>query len=136
MTPPHVRVALIGAGFSGIAAALALKGEGVEDFVILERADDVGGVWRDNTYPGLACDVPSTSYSLAAAPNAAWKYAFGRGDEIWHYTRKVVAEKGIRPHVHFGEELLDATWDDERHRWAVTTSARWRCTASASPSRR
>jgi cation diffusion facilitator CzcD-associated flavoprotein CzcO len=129
MTPPqHFRVAIVGAGLAGIAAALALKGEDVEDFVILERADDVGGVWRDNTYPGLACDVPSSSYSLAAAPNPDWSHTFGRGAEIWQYTRKVADEAGLRPHVRFGEELLEASWDDERHRWTITTTG-WQITA-------
>jgi cation diffusion facilitator CzcD-associated flavoprotein CzcO len=124
----HFRVAVIGAGFGGIAAALALKSEGIDDFVILERAHDVGGVWRDNTYPGIACDVPSSSYSLAAAPNPEWSRTFGRGNEIWRYTRQVADAAGIRSHVRFGEELLDASWDDERHRWAITTTG-WQLTA-------
>jgi len=128
MSLRHFRVALIGAGFGGLAAALALKGDGVEDFVILERADDVGGVWRDNTYPGLACDVPSHSYALAAAPNPDWQHTFGRGEEIWEYTRKVADEAGIRPHVRFGEELLDASWDDDAHRWSITSTG-WQITA-------
>jgi cation diffusion facilitator CzcD-associated flavoprotein CzcO len=127
-TLPHFRVALIGAGFGGLAAALALKGEGIEDIVILERADDVGGVWRDNTYPGLACDVPSSSYSLAAAPNPDWRHTFGRGDEIWQYIRRVADDAGVRRHIRFGEELLDASWDDQRHRWTITTTG-WQITA-------
>ena len=129
-TSTHFRVAIVGAGFAGMAMALALKDEGEEDFVILERASDVGGVWRDNTYPGVACDVPSSSYSLAAVPNPDWGRTFASGDEIASYAREVADEAGIRPHVRFGEELLSATWDDERHRWAITTTG-WHITADA-----
>jgi cation diffusion facilitator CzcD-associated flavoprotein CzcO len=112
-----VEVALIGAGFSGIAAAVALIREGIEDFVILERADDVGGVWRDNTYPGIACDIPSKFYSLSFAPNPDWRHTFSRGPEIAQYARQVTDDHGVRFHIRFGQELLDASWDDEQQHW-------------------
>jgi cation diffusion facilitator CzcD-associated flavoprotein CzcO len=118
----HVRVALIGAGFSGIAAAVALQSEGIDDFVILERAGEVGGVWRDNSYPGIACDIPSSFYSLSFAPNPDWKHTFSRGGQIAEYTRKVVDDRGVRSHIRFGQELVDASWDDARQRWTVTTT--------------
>lgn len=119
---PHVRAAVIGAGLSGLAAGTALKGEGIDDFVILERADDVGGVWRDNTYPGVACDVPSHLYSYSFAPNHGWKHTFARGREIHSYIRAVVAEHGLESHLRFGQELLDASWDEVRQCWAITTT--------------
>lgn len=117
----HVRVAVIGAGFSGIAMAAGLRRAGVEDFVVLERAADVGGVWRDNTYPGAACDIPSQLYSLSFAPNPEWRRSFSRGDEIWDYLRRVAGEQGIRPHIRFRREVRDAAWDDGGQRWRIVT---------------
>ena len=73
---PHVRVAIVGTGFSGLGLAIRLKQRGMENFVILERADDIGGTWRDNTYPGCACDVPSHLYSFSFAPNPNWSRHF------------------------------------------------------------
>ena len=81
--------------------------------MILERADDVGGVWRDNTYPGVACDIPSQLYSYSHAPNSQWEHTFARGRQIHGYIRGVVAEHGLDDHLRFGQELLDASWDDE-----------------------
>ena len=72
----HQRVAIVGAGFSGLGMASRLKQEGIEDFVVLERAEDLGGTWRDNTYPGCACDVPSNLYSFSFAPNPGWSQTF------------------------------------------------------------
>ncbi len=119
---PHQRVAVIGAGLSGVAAGVALRQEGIEEFVILERAHDVGGVWRDNTYPGLACDVPSHLYSLSFAPNPGWRHTFARGGEIHGYIRAVTADHGLQAHLRFGEELLDASWSEEDQRWSITTT--------------
>ena len=73
---PHVRVAIVGTGFSGLGLAIRLKQRGMENFVIIERADDIGGTWRDNTYPGCACDVPSHLYSFSFAPNPNWSRHF------------------------------------------------------------
>lgn len=72
----HVRVAVIGSGFGGLGAAVRLRREGITDFVVLERADSVGGTWRDNSYPGCACDVPSHLYSFSFAPNPDWPRTF------------------------------------------------------------
>ncbi|HSV38166.1 MAG TPA: NAD(P)/FAD-dependent oxidoreductase [Nocardioidaceae bacterium] len=117
----HVRVALIGAGFAGIAASVALKRAGIDDFVVLERADEVGGVWRDNSYPGIACDVPSSFYSLSFAPNPDWSRTYSPGEQIATYTRGVVDEYGVRPHIRFGQELVSASWEDAQQHWVIKT---------------
>jgi cation diffusion facilitator CzcD-associated flavoprotein CzcO len=122
MSMTHVRAAVIGAGLSGVAAGIALKDEGVEDFVILERAGEVGGVWRDNTYPGAACDIPSQLYSYSHAPNSQWEHTFARGGQIHGYIRGVVADQGLDAHLRFGQELLDASWDDDAQRWSISTT--------------
>jgi cation diffusion facilitator CzcD-associated flavoprotein CzcO len=86
---PHVQVVIIGSGFAGLAMAIQLKRHGLEDFVVLERADDIGGAWRDNTYPGCACDVPSTLYSFSFAANPGWTASFSPQREIQHYTTRL-----------------------------------------------
>ena len=98
-TPPdgdHVRVAVVGTGFAGLAMGVALRRRGITDFMILERADDVGGTWRDNTYPGCACDVPSHLYSLSFAPNPHWTRSFSAQPEIRAYLERVYDERDIR----------------------------------------
>jgi cation diffusion facilitator CzcD-associated flavoprotein CzcO len=120
--PRATRVAVVGAGFGGIAVAAGLDRAGYHDYVLLERADDVGGTWRDNTYPGCQCDVPSTLYSLSFAPNAEWRRTYATQPEIQRYLQRTVDELGIRPRIRFGCELLDATWDDAAQRWHLRTS--------------
>ncbi|WP_205698769.1 NAD(P)/FAD-dependent oxidoreductase [Conexibacter sp. SYSU D00693] len=115
------RVAIIGAGLSGIAAAVNLKDAGIDDFVLLERAGDVGGVWRDNTYPGAACDTPSHLYSFSFATNPGWRRSYGRQAQIHQYTREVVDRHGLRAHLRLDHEVLDASWDDDAQQWVVTT---------------
>ncbi|MCW2999775.1 MAG: hapE2 [Solirubrobacterales bacterium] len=117
-----VRVAIIGAGLSGIAAAVNLKRAGITDFVLLERADDVGGVWRDNTYPGAGCDTPSHLYSYSFASNPDWKRSYSRQEQILDYQRRVVREEGLADHLRLGQEVLDATWDDARQRWRIKST--------------
>ena len=112
--PGHVRVAIIGAGLGGIGAAIRLRQAGVTDFVILERATAVGGTWRDNTYPGCACDVPSHLYSFSFAPNPGWSHSFSRQPEIWQYVEDVTDRYGLRGHLVFGTEVLRADWDGGR----------------------
>ena len=119
---PHVRVAAIGAGFAGIGLAWNLRRAGITDFLVLERAQSVGGVWRDNTYPGAACDVPSHLYSLSFAPNPDWERTFSRGGPICDYLERVADEHGVTPYIRFGEELLDARWEDEAQRWRVVST--------------
>ena len=126
----HVRVAVIGTGFAGLAAVDALRKAGISDFVVLERAHEVGGTWRDNSYPGISCDVPSHLYSLSFAPNPEWRHSFADGAEIWDYTRRVARDLHIDEVTRFGEELLDATWDNDRQCWRIQTTT-LRLTAGA-----
>ncbi len=118
----HVRMAIVGAGFSGLGLAIRLKQRGMSDFVLLERAHNIGGTWRDNTYPGCACDVPSHLYSFSFAPNPNWTHHFSPQPEIWNYLRDCVRRFGLGPHIRFREEVRDATWDDVSQCWRITTS--------------
>jgi cation diffusion facilitator CzcD-associated flavoprotein CzcO len=120
--PAHVDVAIVGAGFSGIATAVELKRAGRDDFVVLERGPDIGGTWRDNTYPGCACDVPSHLYSFSFAPNPDWSSTFSPQPEIWAYLRRVAQDEGIYQHTAFGCEVEEAAWDDDAQRWRIRTS--------------
>lgn len=122
VTPLRTRVVIVGAGFSGIAAGIRLLQSGRNDFVIVERAEEVGGTWRDNTYPGAGCDIPSLVYSYSFAQNPGWSSAFGSQTEILDYLRTCVDRFGLRPHLRLGEELYRARWDDEKSRWTVQTS--------------
>ena len=121
---PHLRVAVIGAGFSGLSVAWRLREQGEESFVVLEKGACVGGVWRDNTYPGVACDVPSHLYSLSFAPNPEWDRSFSPGARIREYLESVADDCGLRPWISLNEELLDAEWDEEESLWHITTSRR------------
>src|SRR5215468_3844168 len=98
----HTRILIIGTGFAGIGMAVRLRRSGYDDFVVLERADDVGGTWRDNTYPGCRCDVPSHLYSFSFAPNPEWSSTFSPQPEIYAYIRRVAEREGLLPHVRFG----------------------------------
>src|SRR4051794_21656255 len=120
--PSSTGVAVIGSGFSGLAMAAELKRSGRDDFLILERAHDVAGTWRDNTYPGCACDVPSHLYSFGFAPNADWSSTFSPQPEIYAYIRRVAGQQGLLPHVRFGIEVEEASWDGDARVWRLTTS--------------
>ncbi|MFE3635194.1 flavin-containing monooxygenase [Streptomyces sp. NPDC059168] len=118
----HVRVAVIGSGFGGLGAAVRLRREGITDFVVLERADGVGGTWRDNSYPGCACDVPSHLYSFSFAPNPDWPRTFSGQEHIRAYLEHVTDVFGLRPHLRFGAEVKLMRWDGERLRWEIETA--------------
>jgi cation diffusion facilitator CzcD-associated flavoprotein CzcO len=118
----HDRIAIVGSGFAGLGLAIRLKQAGIEDFVILERAGDVGGTWRDNTYPGCQCDVPSHLYSFSFAPNPGWTRTYSRQGEIQAYLKRVAEDQGLYRHCRFGHELRDAAWDEEAQVWRLTTS--------------
>ncbi|MEU6556076.1 NAD(P)/FAD-dependent oxidoreductase [Streptomyces sp. NPDC046915] len=118
----HVRVAVIGSGFGGLGAAVRLRREGVTDFVVLERADSVGGTWRDNSYPGCACDVPSHLYSFSFAPNPDWPRTFSGQEHIRAYLEHVTDVFRLRPHIRFGAEVRRMTWDTEKLRWDIETA--------------
>jgi len=115
-------VAIIGTGFGGIAAAVRLKRAGVTDLVLFERADDVGGVWRENTYPGAACDVMSHLYSLSFAPKPDWSRTFAPQTEIHQYLRDVARDFDVLRHVRFSTEVLAAAFDEAENRWVLTLS--------------
>ncbi|MEU1176712.1 NAD(P)/FAD-dependent oxidoreductase [Streptomyces sp. NPDC005820] len=118
----QVRVAVIGSGFGGLGAAVRLRREGITDFVVLERADSVGGTWRDNSYPGCACDVPSHLYSFSFAPNPDWPRTFSGQEHIRAYLEHVTDTFGLRPHLRFGSEVRRMTWDAQELRWDIETS--------------
>jgi cyclohexanone monooxygenase len=119
----EVRVAIVGAGFAGLAMGIALKRRGETDFVILERADDVGGTWRDNVYPGAACDVQSNLYSYSFAPNPDWPRSYSEQPEIQAYLQATADTFAVREHCVFGADVTSARWDDAARRWDVTTTA-------------
>lgn len=125
-----MRVAIIGSGFGGLGAAIRLKRAGFEDFVIFERAGEVGGTWRDNSYPGCACDVQSHLYSFSFAPNPDWTRSFSAQPEIWDYLKRCARDFGVLPHIRFDEEVREAAWDDAAQLWRIETS-RGSYTASA-----
>jgi cation diffusion facilitator CzcD-associated flavoprotein CzcO len=120
--PAHTRVAIIGSGFGGLGAGIRLRENGITDFVILERATSVGGTWRDNTYPGCACDVPSHLYSFSFAPNPLWSRSFSRQPEIRAYLEDVADRYALRLHLRFATEVTGARWDSGNMRWEVQTS--------------
>lgn len=121
--PASVHTLVVGAGFAGLAAAAAvLRAEPKADLLIIERADEVGGTWRDNTYPGCACDVPTSLYSFSFAPSAKWSHTFARQPEIYRYLTSVADQTGLRRHLVTGCELLGASWDEDGQCWQVRTS--------------
>jgi cation diffusion facilitator CzcD-associated flavoprotein CzcO len=114
-------VVIVGTGFSGLGMAIQLRKEGRDDFVILEKAHDVGGTWRDNSYPGCACDIPSHMYSFSFEQNPDWSRAYSPQPEIWRYMREVADKHDLRRFVRFGQEMTGARWDAEENRWRVAT---------------
>ncbi|MFG2927874.1 flavin-containing monooxygenase [Streptomyces achromogenes] len=118
----HVRVAVIGSGFGGLGAAVRLRREGITDFVVLERAGSVGGTWRDNSYPGCACDVPSHLYSFSFAPNPDWPRTFSGQRHIRAYLEHVTDLFGLRPHIRFDSEVKLMTWDEDNLWWTIETT--------------
>lgn len=120
MTSP--RVVVIGAGFGGLSAAKALRERGIDDVAILERGDQAGGVWRDNTYPGAACDVPSALYSWSWALNPGWPRTYSAQADILDYLQKSAAEAGLLDLVHTGQEVTALRYDEVARVWTVSTA--------------
>jgi cation diffusion facilitator CzcD-associated flavoprotein CzcO len=118
----HYQVAVIGTGFAGLGMACELKRRAIDDFVVFERADDVGGTWRDNTYPGCACDIRSDLYSFSFAPNPNWTHRYARQPEILDYLRKTTAAWRLTEHIRFGHEVQNASWDESSARWNIRTN--------------
>ena len=118
--PP--RIAIVGAGFGGVAAAAALLRAGFRDVVLLEKADRLGGVWRDNAYPGCACDVPAPLYSFSFAPNPDWSRRFPPHTEILAYLERCVADLGLTPYLRLGTEVTGAGWDEPQSCWRLSVA--------------
>jgi cation diffusion facilitator CzcD-associated flavoprotein CzcO len=119
MTTPDHEVAIIGAGLSGIGMGAALLRAGIEDFVILERADDVGGTWRDNTYPGVGVDIPTFAYQFSYELKPDWSRVFAKGSEVKSYIDEYVAKYGVDAHIRFRSEVTSRTWDEDEHFWRL-----------------
>ena len=113
---------VVGTGFAGLGMAIALKRAGMDSFIVLERAADVGGTWRDNDYPGCACDIPSVLYSFSFARNPNWTRIYSPQGEIRDYLRHCADRFGIRPHIRFNTELIDAAYDEIASVWRVHTA--------------
>src|SRR5246127_1700813 len=118
--PVRTRAVIIGTGFAGLGMAIALQRRGV-DFVIVEKADDIGGTWRDNSYPGCACDVPSHLYSYSFEPKPDWKNPFSYQPEIWDYLQGVTDKYGLRRYIEFNSLVDRGYWDEDEYRWHVFT---------------
>src|SRR6201993_446042 len=112
-------IAIIGGGFARLGMGYYLKQAGIESFTILEKAQDLGGVWRDNTYPGAACDVPSHLYSFSFEPHYPWSCRYGKQAEILDYLRHVARKHDLLRHVRFGCEVLGADWDEAAALWRI-----------------
>lgn len=126
---PEHEVAIIGAGLSGIGMASALRHAGIDGFVILERADDVGGTWRDNTYPGIGVDVPALAYEFSYELNPEWSRVFPKGAEVKSYIDDYVTKYGVQPHVRFNSEVTARTWDEDNQLWRLRVNGNDEVTA-------
>jgi cation diffusion facilitator CzcD-associated flavoprotein CzcO len=125
------KVVIVGGGFGGIGMAIALLKAGLSDFVILEEASDLGGTWRDNRYPGCACDVPSPVYSFSFELNPSWSRLFAPQPEIWEYLRDCAARYGLASRVRYASRVESMEWDDNERLWTVRTAAGERYVAHA-----
>jgi cation diffusion facilitator CzcD-associated flavoprotein CzcO len=119
--PDEVDIAIVGSGFSGLGMAIQLRRDGVEDFVVLERGEQVGGTWWFNSYPGCGCDVPSHLYSFSFAPNPDWSRTYSKQPEIEAYLRRLADENVPRDRLHLGTTVTGAAWDEQARRWTVDT---------------
>ncbi|SNR54521.1 Predicted flavoprotein CzcO associated with the cation diffusion facilitator CzcD [Haloechinothrix alba] len=113
----QAKVVIVGTGFGGLGQAIQLTRAGITDFIILEKAHEVGGTWRDNSYPGCACDIQSHMYSFSYEQNPEWSRAFSGQPEIFEYLRGVAAKHGLYEKIHFGVEMAGARWDEDEGRW-------------------
>ncbi|MFO0593145.1 MAG: NAD(P)/FAD-dependent oxidoreductase [Polyangiaceae bacterium] len=114
---------IVGSGFAGLCMAIALKRAGIDDFVVLEKSGSVGGTWRDNVYPGCACDVPSHVYSYSFEPNPRWSATYSPQGEIRAYIERCTDKYDIRRHIRFNTEAASATYDEAAAEWTLTTKA-------------
>jgi len=119
-----IATAIIGAGFAGIGAAIRLKDQGITDFALFERGSRVGGTWRDNTYPGAACDIPSRLYSYSFAPNPDWSHTYSGSAEILGYIDNMVESFGIAPHIRFEHNVSGISYDADAGEWTIALDDR------------
>ena len=124
------QLGIIGAGFAGLVAALRLKKSGRESFVIFERAAEVGGTWRDNIYPGCACDVASPLYSFAGEPNPGWSKMYSEQPEILSYLKEVVAKNELYEHIRFNADVVECSFLEEEACWKLTDRQGRSCTVA------
>jgi cation diffusion facilitator CzcD-associated flavoprotein CzcO len=122
--PTHVGTAIIGTGFGGVGAAIRLKEAGDDDFLLFERASEVGGTWQANTYPGAQCDIPSALYSFSFAPNPDWTRLYPLQSEIKAYIERCVDDAAIRHHIRFRHDVTAADWDDLAQVWRISAAGR------------
>lgn len=125
LSPTGARVrqlAIVGAGIAGLGLGIRLKRSGMGDFVILESAGDVGGTWRDNSYPGVACDIPSALYEYSFRPNHHWSRRFAPGPEVHQYLRDAAHDEGLLPHLRLNRKVRAAAWDEGRECWHLDTA--------------
>ncbi len=120
--PSESTIVIIGAGFAGICMAIKLLEAGIRDFVILEAGDGVGGVWRDNTYPGCACDVPSHLYQFSFERSSEWSRKYGPQPEILDYAERCADTYGLRPFLRLGVLVTESRYDEESARWALRSA--------------
>ncbi|HEX6866696.1 MAG TPA: NAD(P)/FAD-dependent oxidoreductase [Caulobacteraceae bacterium] len=120
-TRPDVEVLIVGAGFSGLGLGVRLKQAGRDSFLIIEKADEVGGTWRDNTYPGCACDIPSHLYSLSFEPKADWSRLYPPQPELFDYLKGVAEKHGLYEHIRLKTKMDKAAWDENAGLWRLTT---------------
>jgi cation diffusion facilitator CzcD-associated flavoprotein CzcO len=118
---PNHEVVIIGTGFAGLCMAIKLKEEGRKDFVLIERGASVGGTWRDNDYPGAACDVPSHLYSFSFEPNADWSRKYPTQPELHRYLKGIADKHGLLPHIRFNTNFLGAEFDEAAQLWRIRT---------------
>ena len=121
MVDTSVDVLIVGAGFAGLGMAIALRKAGMESFLVIEKGDDVGGTWRDNRYPGCACDIPSHLYSFSFELNPDWSRMYASQAEIWDYLRRCAKHYGVLGRVRFRTAMQEAEWDEAQLLWKVTT---------------
>lgn len=121
--PTKLEVAVIGTGFSGLCMGIELKRSGIHDFLLFERSARLGGTWRDNTYPGCACDIPSHLYSYSFEPNARWSRVFAPHDEILAYLDRCAEKYGLLPHVRTNQPIVEAVYDETTDRWTLRTAS-------------
>lgn len=118
----QTKILIVGSGFAGLGMAIRLKRQGIDDFIIIERASEVGGTWRDNIYPGVACDVPSHLYSFSFIQNPHWSRIFPEGAEIQRYLIQCCNQEHIRPNIDFNTNMQQSAWNVQQKRWNIQTS--------------